>query len=141
MGKSDGSQRAGFLERGPLVVAAPGGNIQWRFGPLAEEGRASLMRARIEKSSDAGKSWTPQVSPITVNLLAGSAPSEKVCWAVGASGTILRTINGEHWEQIPSPTTMDLHSVTARDARHVVVITTEGKTFITSDGGRTWKRK
>jgi len=123
--------RAGLMAfRAPQgVVLSPDGSVFWRFG----------TKGLIEKSTDAGKTWSRQPSPVTVDLVAGSAPSEKVCWAVGASGVVLRTTDGERWEKVTSPTTNNLSSVTARDALHATVTTADGKTFVTADGGQTWK--
>ncbi len=127
----EGPGREGLMAlRGPqVVVAVPEGNVLWRFG----------AKGLIEKSTDGGKTWSRVQSPVTVDLVAGSAPSEKVCWAVGVSGVVLRSTDGEHWEKLASPTTDNLHSITARDSLHATVVTTGGKTFVTADGGQTWR--
>jgi hypothetical protein len=127
------SIREGMLAfRSPQIVAtAPGGKIVWRFGP----------GGLIEKSSNAGKTWTRQASPVAADLRAGSAPSADVCWAVGTAGTILRTADGEKWEKIAAPAEMALQAVSARDADNASVTTADGRTFVTSDGGRTWRQK
>ena len=117
--------------RGQVVVAAPKGSVLWRFG----------VRGLIEKSTDAGKTWSRLQSPVTVDLVAGSAPSEKVCWAIGASGVVLRTDDGQRWEQVASPTTKNLNSITARDGQNATVTTADGKTFVTADGGQTWRER
>jgi hypothetical protein len=122
---------AGVFRGGPVLAVAPGGKVLWRVGSAGT----------IEKSSNAGKTWTPQVTPVTADLFAASAPSGKVCWVVGAAGTILRTVDGEKWEKVASPVETDLHSVSARDAANASVITADGKTYVTSDGGRTWQQK
>jgi len=113
------------------VAVSPEGNVVWRFGP----------KGLIEKSTDAGKTWNRQKSPVTVDLVTGSPPSEKVCWAVGASGTVLRTTDGELWEKLASPTTENLIFVTARDALNASITSNSGKTFVTTDGGKTWREK
>jgi hypothetical protein len=128
-----GPGRFGLMaSQGPqVVVAAPGGKVFWRFG----------ARGIIERSTDAGKTWSRQPSRVTVDLIAGFAPSEKVCWAIGASGTVLRTTDGELWESAASPTTDNLASIIAQDARNAAVTTIGGKTFVTTDGGQTWHEK
>src|SRR5208282_4342492 len=99
----------------------------------------------LEYSKDKGVNWTQQISGVYTDLLAGFAPSAKVCWIVGASGTILRTTDGgTRWTKLDSPVTNDLTVVRATDAMHASVSfvpdpqTGLVKTYQTSDGGRTW---
>jgi hypothetical protein len=120
---------AAFRQPQILVVAAEG-NIRWRFGVLGS----------IEKSTDRGKTWNPKPSPVTVDLIAGSAPSEKVCWAIG-SGTVLLTTDGERWKKVTSPVSDNLASITARDALNASVKTTADTTYVTTDGGQSWQKK
>jgi len=112
------------------VIASPGAKVLWRAGPAGH----------IERSIDGGKTWQPQDAGITADLLAGSAPSESVCWVVGRAGTVLRTVDGEKWERLVAPTEMDLVAVAASDALSAKVVSADGQSFVTSDGGRTWRR-
>src|SRR5207245_7500596 len=57
-----------------------------------------------------------------VDLIAGAAPSEKVCWIVGRAGTILLTTDaGSHWALLHSPLEEDLGGVRATDALHAAI--------------------
>src|SRR4051812_3231716 len=48
--------------------------------------------------------WTVQASGVTARLRGISAVSARVAWASGASGTVLRTVNGgATWERRPVP--------------------------------------
>src|SRR5690349_9691243 len=48
--------------------------------------------------------WEPQTSGVTVRLRGVSAVSSTVAWASGASGTVLRTVDGGRtWQQRPVP--------------------------------------
>lgn len=114
-----------------VVIVSPNRSVLWRFG----------VEGLIEKSTDAGKTWSRQANPAQQNLFAGSAPAEKICWGVGAQGTVVRTTDGELWEKIASPTTENLISVTARDALNASVTSSSGKTFVTTDGGKTWREE
>jgi len=118
-----------------LRVVAPGGQVMWRFGPARPAGGPE---STVEHSRDAGKTWKGQFLKDTPTLLAASAPSETVCWAVGAAGTVLRTTDGERWERASAPTQTDLIRVDARDAQHAAVTARDGTTYRTNDGGRTW---
>jgi photosystem II stability/assembly factor-like uncharacterized protein len=95
----------------------------------------------IEFSSDSGVSWSLQASGVAVDLLTGSAPSDKICWMVGRAGTILLTVDGgAHWSVIHSPLNEDLGGVRALDALHATVWNLpNSKSFETSDGGIAWK--
>jgi photosystem II stability/assembly factor-like uncharacterized protein len=73
------------------------------------------------------------------DLIAGSAPSDKICWIVGRSGTILRTTDGGgHWLKVRSPVADDLSAVFAVDALEAAVSAPKGKGYKTLDGGGTW---
>jgi hypothetical protein len=112
-------------------VSALGSTMLWRFGPSGT----------IERSRDAGQSWQSQTSPITAELLAGSAPAENVCWIVGRDGTILRTTDGEHWEKIFSPVVADWVAIDARSASLATITSRDTARYSTADGGRTWRRQ
>jgi len=121
-----------------IVFASPDRRALWRLG----------SGGRIEHSSDQGKTWQPQSSGVTADLLAGAAPSETVAWAAGREGIILRTADGEHWQRIAPPSATppaasttpapDWTGVEARDALHATIISRDLRRFATEDGGRTW---
>jgi hypothetical protein len=118
------------------AAAKTNSEIEWRFG----------SGGRIERSTDGGRTWTQQKSPVQAELLAGSAPSETVCWLVGREGAIVRTTDGVKWEVVASPEEaeengqpLDWTLVEARDALYAVIRTENGRRFYTSDGGKTWQ--
>ncbi len=120
-----------FAETPAGLVVTPERGVWWRVGAAG----------MILKTTDGGLSWMRQASGVSVELLAGSAPSEKVCWVVGRSGVILRTRDGEHWERVPSPTKADLIAIEARDVETAVVWTSEKlPKYVTRNGGKTWQR-
>lgn len=90
---------------------------------------------------DANGSKHPQQSGVSIDLVAGAAPSSSVCWVVGSGGTILRTIDGEHWAAVASPTTENLVAVSSGSAGDATVTTASSKSFATSDGGATWRQQ
>jgi len=116
----------------PHLIFAPGSASQWRTGPSG----------LIEFSSNGGSSWSRQRSGVLVELLTGSAPSDKVCWIVGRVGAILLTTDGgATWKLISSPLKEDLGAVQATDALHATIWNVRStKSIETSDGGLTWKR-
>lgn len=115
----------------PHLIYAPGSTSQWRTGPSG----------LIEFSSNGGSYWSRQGSGVLVELLTGSALSDKVCWIVGRVGAVLLTTDGGvTWKLIPSPLKEDLGGVQATDALHATIWNVRNtKSFETADGGRTWK--
>ncbi len=115
--------------RGPLpMFSALAGRIHWRF----------FADGRIERYDERLKAGDMTSNPAAEKLLAASAPSEKVCWAVGQKGIVIRTVDKQAWQQIGSPTEEDLVFVEAQDALRATVRTRNNKSYVTSDGGRTW---
>ena len=113
------------------IILASNTTVRWRL----------LSAGRIEQSVDNGVTWAPQNSGVKAELLAGSAPSEAVCWIVGRSGTILRTTDGGgHWNKVVSPMRGDVAGVQAVNAMTAEIFGA-GKSarFVTHDGGVTWE--
>jgi photosystem II stability/assembly factor-like uncharacterized protein len=112
------------------IILAPEGKVRWRLLPAG----------RVEWSVDNGITWIPQNTGVKAELLAGSAPSEAVCWIVGRGGTILRTTDGGgHWNQLVSPMGGDVAGVQAVDAMRATIFdANKSARFVTHDGGATW---
>ncbi|MCX6551864.1 MAG: zf-HC2 domain-containing protein, partial [Acidobacteria bacterium] len=111
-----------------VLAVTPGSHVRWRLGSFGY----------IARSDDGGATWFAQKSGVSVALLAGSAPSDAACWAVGVAGTVLVTDDGERWSRRTFPEQVDLVAVDARSARVATVTPRDGPRFPTSDGGRTW---
>jgi len=113
------------------AILASNGTVRWRV----------LSAGRIEQSMDSGITWVPQNSGVKAELLAGSAPSETVCWIVGRGGTILRTTDsGGHWSKVVSPIRGDIAGVQAADAMTAEIFdANKNSRFVTHDGGATWQ--
>jgi photosystem II stability/assembly factor-like uncharacterized protein len=111
-----------------LDIVSPDPMSRWRIAG----GRA------VQRSTDGGATWQPQPAGATSDLLAGSSPSPAVCWLVGRAGLVLLTIDGRQWRAVGSPASVDLSAVRASDARTAVITASDGRTFRTSDAGRTW---
>jgi len=112
-----------------LIVPGSGTGTSWRI----QDGRT------IERSADHGRTWNRQPSPAKHLLNAGHAPSESVCWIVGEAGTILISVDGANWKELPSPTGESLIHVVAKDASAATITALSGKRFSTMDSGRTWQ--
>lgn len=112
----------------PRDVASPDGSAMWHIGP----------GGRLLRSTDRGTTWQAQPSGVSVELLAGSAPSGTICWIVGREATIIVTTDGARWTTRPFPERVDLVAVEATDAHSATVTTHNGRRFATLDGGTTW---
>ena len=88
-----------------------------------------------------GPIWPVPPSEVAAQVTAGSSPSTAVCWIVGRAGTVLRSTDQRTWQRLNFPLTVDLTSVTATDAQSATVVTADGRTFSTVDGGVTWTQR
>ncbi len=70
-----------------------------------------------------------------------SVASDRVIWASGTRGTVLRSVDGgDSWTlySIPGARDMDLRSIHAHNADTAHVAATAGRIWRTTDGGKTW---
>jgi hypothetical protein len=113
---------------GGREAASPDQSMRWRVGPAGS----------IQHSGDNGATWETLPPEVTTDLLGAASPSPTVCWVVGRGGTVLLTTDGRRFRRIPFPASPDLVSVRATDARAATVVSSDGRTFATADGGATW---
>ena len=91
---------------------------------------------------------TPQNSRTDVPLRGISAVSEKVAWASGARGTVLRTVDGgASWDTlvIAGADSLDFRDIQAFDQNTAFVLSIgagdQSRIYKTSDGGKIWQRQ
>jgi len=113
------------------VIVTPNAITRWR---ILRSGTGST----VERSVDGGATWQAQQIGVTVPLAAGASPSPSVCWLVGARGAVLLSTDGTSWQRVAFPEMTDLASVTATDDKHATVMTSDGRSFSTTDGGGKW---
>jgi hypothetical protein len=113
-----------------LEVRSPASAVRWR-----------VLGGRIQRTVDAGSTWTDVPAGAAVDITAGAAPDASVCWLVGRRGVVLLTTDGSAWQRVPLPEATDLSGVRATDGRNATVTTVDGREFATTDGGRTWVRR
>jgi photosystem II stability/assembly factor-like uncharacterized protein len=94
-------------------------------------------------SRDFGWELTPTGS--TARLRGLSAVSERVAWASGSVGTVLRTTDrGATWESVgpPGTETLQFRDIEAFDENTAVILSigtgTDSRIYRTADGGQTW---
>ncbi|MDP2389151.1 MAG: zf-HC2 domain-containing protein, partial [Acidobacteriota bacterium] len=81
-----------------------------------------------------------QIAAPDARVTARSSPSPDVIWFVGREGVVLLATDGRTFLRVPFPETVELTAVTATDERNAVVTAADGRTFQTSDGGRSWRQ-
>jgi len=138
-----GAGRGGAARSAPLPQAGGGRSgaarsvVQEVSAPTETRWRVS-NNTIVQRSFNGGRSW--DVIPVDPpsRILAGDAPTPSICWFTGADGLILVTTDATRFTRIPFPERVNLTSVTATSATEAVVATSDGRSFRTSDGGRTW---
>jgi photosystem II stability/assembly factor-like uncharacterized protein len=104
----------------------------------------TALLAAISNSACA-QSWHPEPSGTTAELRGLSVVDAKVAWASGAHGTVLRTVDGAHWQamQVPDADKIDLRDIQAFDADHAVAMGAgpgaASRIYRTDDGGASWQ--
>ena len=92
-----------------------------------------------------GPTWQLTDTGVTARFRGLAPVSDKVAWAAGSAGTILRTVDGgRHWASVgPAGTeALQFRDIEAFDAKHAVALTIgegeDSRIYRTGDGGRTW---
>jgi photosystem II stability/assembly factor-like uncharacterized protein len=89
--------------------------------------------------------WTPVTTGVTARLRGVSAVSDRVAWASGANGTIVRTADGgATWRRlaIPGSEKLDFRDIDAVDEKTAYVLSIgpgeASRIYKTNDAGATW---
>lgn len=90
--------------------------------------------------------WTKQTIDTKASLRGLSVVSDKIIWASGTSGTVLRTVDGGvNWLifKVPDADKLDFRDIEAFDADTAYILSIgEGESsriYKTTDGGKNWK--
>lgn len=107
--------------------------------------RSLLIAALLVSSAATAQSWQATPSGTSAELRGLSVVDAKVAWASGAKGTVLRTVDGEHWQamQVPEADKIDFRDIQAFDAKTAVVMGAgpgaASRIYRTEDGGASWR--
>ena len=110
------------------LIHTPDPRILWR---IAEGGF-------VERTTDGGETWEGQLPDANAQLIAGAAPTSKICWLAGSGGIILLTTDASNWKTISPPAPVDFVAITAKGASSATVTAADGRKFTTTDGGKRW---
>lgn len=90
--------------------------------------------------------WIKQSVNTTASFRGLSVVNEKVVWASGTGGTVIRTIDGgKSWnvQTVPGAEKLDFRDIEAFDANTAYVLSIgngeDSRIYKTTDGGKTWK--
>jgi putative zinc finger protein len=136
-------QSPGLLNEAVSVrPAAPAPAAAERRDEAGQQGAAAgQLQARAAFANNScGPAWPVPPSDVTGLITAAASPSAAVCWMVGRRGTVLRSTDQRTWQRLNFSVTVDLTSVKATDAQSATVVTADGRTFSTVDGGVTWSQ-
>jgi len=106
--------------------------------------RSLFLVSLFAAGSACAQSWQAQASGTTAELRGLSVVSSKVAWASGTKGTVLRTVDGAHWQalQVPGADKIDFRDIQAFDADTAVAMGAgpgeASRLYRTTDGGATW---
>ncbi len=92
----------------------------------------------IKSTSAQGSGWVTLTSGTSKNLNSVYFTDANNGYAVGQSGTIIKTINGTNWTSLTSGTSEELNSVYFIDASTGYVVDWKGGLHKTTDGGNNW---
>ena len=142
---NEGAQQAPstLSEAVSVRSAAPTPAAAEKRDEAGRQGAASgQLQARVAFAANpCGPAWSAPPADIAGQITAGSAPSADVCWIVGRAGSMFRSTDRQTWQRVTFPEAVDLSGVTATDARTATVVTADGRTFATADGGMTWTQR
>lgn len=106
---------------------------------------AVLLALAATSSAFALQQWQSQRSGTDVRLRGISVVDEKVAWASGGRGTVLRTIDGGRvWQRlaVPGADTLDFRDVDAMSDRVAYILSIgdgpASRIYKTTDSGQTW---
>ena len=104
-------------------------------------------QTRQEKRKSGGTAppfqWEVLPTPVNASLRGLSTVNEKIAWASGSGGTVIRTVDGgRRWDQseIPTAQNLDFRDIHAFDENTALVLSAglPAKIFKTTNGGEHW---
>jgi photosystem II stability/assembly factor-like uncharacterized protein len=106
--------------------------------------RPVLLAALLTTGTAHAQSWQAQTSNTSAELRGLSVVSSTIAWASGTKGTVLRTVDGNHWQamQVPDADKIDFRDIQAFDADTAIAMGAgpgaASRLFRTNDGGSHW---
>ena len=137
----------GFYADLSLLAADREHTLELELPPLRPGQLQGVFFENVETqyTEATGPGWQLQTSGTTERLRAVSAVSERVAWASGNKGTVLRTDDGgAHWAVLPVPGAegLDFRDIEATSDRTAYILSIgpgdKSRIYKTVDAGATW---
>jgi photosystem II stability/assembly factor-like uncharacterized protein len=90
--------------------------------------------------------WQTLASPVAVELRGLSVVNDRVAWASGAKGTVIRTLDGQTWDvvKVPGAEALDFRDIEAWDEKSAIALSigsgAASNVYKTTDGGASWRK-
>jgi photosystem II stability/assembly factor-like uncharacterized protein len=142
-GKVDSATVAVFFQRGWYTQASNTTNDLWGVCFLGDgrSGWAVGDAGTIVHTTDAGASWSTQVSTTSFSLRGVWFTSAQVGYAAGYGGTVMQTQNGGvTWTRLTTGATANFNDVCFADSQHGWAVGANGIIARTTDAGQTWTK-
>lgn len=141
--RKDRASEAGREDVGPSMRSGREGRQTLAFGAqdVVRAAPGVLVRLSlegIERSTDGGAHWTPEVAEAPAPLRTLACASAEVCWAGGDQGLLLLRDASGAWTRMLLPATSAIVGIEATSPREAVVTLSDGRRFRTTDGGAGW---
>jgi hypothetical protein len=94
---------------------------------------------RIDRSIDGGLSWTSEHDSLTDRIQVSVCPTATACWLGADNGAVfVRGADGQWTRHMVPPPTAAVQRIVAVDNQRATVDLSDGRRFVTVDGGITW---
>ena len=104
-----------------------------------------VAASALAQSPPPASAWQALVSPVAVELRGLAVVSDRIAWASGAKGTVMRTLDGETWQVVPVPgaEALDFRDIEAWDDKNAIALSIgpgeASNIYKTTDGGASWR--
>lgn len=105
-----------------------------------------VAASALAQSPPPASAWQALVSPVAVELRGLAVVSDRIAWASGAKGTVMRTLDGETWQVVPVPgaEALDFRDIEAWDDKNAIALSIgpgeASNIYKTTDGGASWRK-
>jgi photosystem II stability/assembly factor-like uncharacterized protein len=121
----------------------------WPYKNLMTSVSIFVLCSSVSVMTYAQDAWKPIDSGVNVELRGLSVLNRNVAWASGAKGTVIRTVDGENWENVsisaqhPEALSLDFRDIQVIDKQTAIAMSAgpskASTIYKTIDGGAHWE--